>query len=352
MIARALNGRRVLRLWGAEVGLHNLSVAAALSLATMAVVLWSLSSGQTQMGTGTVLAALTGAEVTPDQAYAIFEVRLPRVILGFMAGWAVALAGAMLQSLARNPLADPGLLGLSQGALVAILVLTVAFPTLPRNWLPFAAFAGGLGVALTILALIGRNRSSGMAILLMGIAVETVLSGVTSILILYTPPEQSYALAAWMAGSLAGAGWSGIATMAPWFALGLVAIALLGRALALYDLGDQMAMALGEDVARSRPLILIAAVFLTSAALTAVGPLMFLGVMGPHIAAMLSPATGRMRLALSALVGGLLTITADLVTRTATQNIALPVGLSLVIIGAPLFIITMRLRLLSRASSN
>lgn len=349
---RALNGKAVWQIAGIELGRHNLATILGLCAASLGLGLASLCLGETPVGLSALRSAITGATLPADQAYALFEVRLPRLILGFLAGWAVALSGAMLQSLARNPLADPGLLGLSQGALVTILALSVFWGPLSPALLSLAGFGGALGVALLILALSGRGRTTGMAIILMGIAIETVLSGFTGMLILYTPPEQSYALAGWMAGSLFNASWQGIATLAPWIALSLLAIIFLGRALALYDLGDHLASALGENVARSRPIILIVAVVLSSSALAAVGPLMFLGVMAPHIAVILSPATGRMRLLLAALVGGVLTVGADLVTRTASANVGLPVGLSLVMIGAPLFIITMRLRQMARSSTT
>lgn len=351
--ARRLDGRRVLRFpSGLEIRLHNLLTLAIVLLLTCAVALLSISLGATRTSLTEVVWALAGGASSDDQAFAIWDVRLPRVVLAFMVGWCVALTGAMLQSLAQNPLADPGLLGLSQGAIVMILVLTVFFPKIPQAWVPLAAFAGGLGVALLLLALVGRNRAGGLAIILMGIAVETTLSSVTSVLILYTPPETSLALSAWLAGSLFHSSWATVAAFAPWLLLSLPAILMIGRRLPSYDMGDQMAMALGENVALSRPLILIVAVLLTSAAMTAAGPLMFLGIMAPHLAGFVSPASGRARLVLSALMGGFLVVGADTLTRTLGSDLPLPVGLGLMIVGAPLFIIALRLRNLRRAGTT
>lgn len=351
---RGLDGRRILHLpgGGPQLRLHNLVAFMLLLVALLAMALASLLSGQTQLDWGTLSDLLRGRPVDEDQAFALLQIRLPRVLLGIMAGCCVALSGAILQTLARNPLADPGLLGLSQGAMVAILLLGVAAPGLSRQWLPFAGFAGGLAVAVLLVALVGRNRAGGLAMLLMGIAIETTLSAVTSILILYTPPEQSFALSAWLAGSLFHANWATVATLAPWFIFALAGILLIGGALRPHDLGPETAMALGEDVRRSRLVALLLAVLISSAALSAVGPLMFLGVMAPHLAGFLSPASGRARLLLSALTGGLLVTAADMLTRNAATGIALPVGLSLVIVGAPLFIITMRLRLLARMDAK
>ncbi|WP_104494134.1 MULTISPECIES: iron ABC transporter permease [Paracoccus] len=344
MSSRALDGRRVLRLpGGMQIGLANLAAALALTLASLGLGAVSLSWGETRLD---LLAPLDA-----DQAFALYQVRLPRLLLGFMAGWSVALAGAMLQSLARNPLADPGLLGLSQGAMVAIMVLTVLAPGLPPAWLPGAALLGGLAVAALLLALV-RGHAGGLAVLLMGIALESTLSAVTAVLVLYTPPETSHALAGWMAGSLALADWPRVTMLAPWFAASPIAILLLGRALRLIDLGTPMAMALGLDAALARVAVLIVAVLLSSAALTAVGPLMFLGVMAPQLAAALSPASGRARLVLAALTGGLLVTAADMLARNAGTDIGLPVGLVLVTLGAPLFVLAMRMRLFLRMSSS
>ena len=243
---------------------------------------------------------------------------------------------------------DPGLFGLNQGSMVAIMLLLVFMPAAPREIVPLAALLGGLGVGLLLIGLVGGTRSGGLAILLIGLAVETVLSAITSILILYTPPETSYGLSAWLAGSLFQASWSGAAAFAPWFAVGLIGIAVFGRRLAVYDLGADMARAIGEPVARSRPFILVFAVLMSSTAVSAVGPLTFLGVLAPHLASFVSPATGRARLILSGLTGGALVVAADCLVRGLPSTFSLPIGLGLTLVGVPLFMITLRLRTLRR----
>ncbi|PTW56557.1 iron complex transport system permease protein [Breoghania corrubedonensis] len=346
-LTRATDGKPVLLFSsGLQIRIGNLAAAGFLGLLALALTAMALQIGATHTGLFDLLAGLSGGALDPDQAFALLGVRLPRIVIGFMAGWMVAMAGAMLQSLARNPLADPGLFGLSQGSMVVIMLLLVFVPEAPRGLIPVAALAGGLAVALALIWLAGGARSSGLAILLMGIAVDTVLSSVTSILILYTPKETSYSLSDWLAGSLFQASPTAILAIGPWFVLSLVIAFLTGRALKSYDMGDELAQALGEPVARSRPLILLAAVLLSSAAVTAVGPLIFLGVMAPHLAGFVSPARGRARLILSGLAGGVLVVGADCLTRALAGDIALPLGLSLTILGVPLFVITLRLRAL------
>ncbi|MBO0344106.1 iron ABC transporter permease [Roseibium sp. CAU 1637] len=349
-LAKALDGRRVIRLKGGlQVRLHNVAGGCVLLLAVLALTLLSLSVGFTQTGLGDLLAGMLGGKLEGDEAFALWIVRMPRILLGFMAGWLVAITGGMLQSLARNPLADPGLFGLSQGSMVMIMLVLVFLPSVPLAYLPLAAMAGGLGVALVLIWLVGGEQSSGLAILLMGIALETVLSAITSILVLYTPDETSYALSSWLAGSLFQANWSGILALLPWFLLSFPAVLVLGRALKVFDLGNEMAMALGEPLKMSRPALLFVAVLLSSASVTAVGPLSFLGVMAPHLATFLSPASGRAKLILSGLMGGALVVAADVVSRGLASDLSLPIGLSLTLVGVPLFIVSLRLRALRLA---
>jgi ABC-type Fe3+-siderophore transport system permease subunit len=345
IVTRALDGRRIMRFAGGlTIRAGVLAALACLILAILLAAVASLAVGSTPIGISEAISILWHGPDGSDMSFAVWDVRLPRILMAVMVGASVALTGAMLQSLAQNPLADPGLLGLSQGSMTALLVIFVFLPGLPRGLLPLAALAGGLAVGILLIVLVGRANTGGMAILLMGIAVETSLSSVTSILMLYTPPEVSVALADWMAGSLFRASWQSLATFTPWFALGVPAILFLGRALRSYDLGDQMAMSLGENLSFSKPVILVTAVLLTSAAVSAVGPLAFLGVMAPHLANFISPASGRARLLLSAAVGGLLVICADMLTRGLAGDLPLPTGLAIVMLGVPMFIVTLRLR--------
>ena len=345
--ARRTDGAALIRLAdGLEASLANL--IAGLGLIAFGLVLFALSLtiGSTAIGLGDLARALAGGPIAADLSYALSEVRLPRALTGFLAGWCVAMTGAMLQSLTRNPLADPGLLGLSQGAMVMIMLVLVFAPGAPTALIPLVALTGGLAVALLLSLLLRGQGGAGPAMLLMGIAVETVLSSVGSILILYAPTDTSYALSSWMAGSLFGAGWEEVRAMLPWALLSLPLLVVAGPILRTLELGEELAMGLGVSLARARPLILTGAVLLTATAVTTVGPLAFLGVMAPHLAQFLSPSSGRAKLILSGLMGGVLVLAADCITRGATADIALPIGLTLSFIGVPLFILTLRLRAL------
>ncbi|MCC9621034.1 iron ABC transporter permease [Thalassospira sp. MA62] len=352
-LTRGLHGSPVLRFTsGLEIRLHNICSAFALLLVTAFIGVAAALVGSTDIAISDLWSMLFGQGISAESGFAIMDVRLPRILLAFMAGWCVALTGAMLQSLAQNPLADPGLLGLSQGSMVMIMLVLVLFPAMPMVLMPVAGFGGGLAIAILLLVLVGRHHAGGLGILLMGIAIETTLSSITSILVLYSPPEKSHALASWLAGSLFQSDWSAVGSFAGWFALSVPALLVIGRKLRSLDLGDHMAMALGEQVHRTKPLILIVAVFLSAAATTAVGPLAFLGVMAPHLAGFISPAKGRARLILSAMMGGLLVVGADSLTRLLSTDVAIPTGLAIIMIGAPLFIISLRIRAVRRSRTH
>lgn len=352
-LGRGVDGKRALLFdSGLRVKLHNLLAFIVLLMLSIMIALVSLASGSTQLSVPETIVILFTGPAAQGDAVVIWDIRLPRILLGLMAGWCIALTGAMMQSITKNPLADPGILGLSQGSMVMIIALLVFFPAVPSSFYPLAGMVGGLFIGFMLLALVGKNSSGGLPVLLMGIALETTLSSLTMILVLYTDPETSSALSRWYAGSLFNSSWKSIENLAPWFVLSLPVILVLGFSLKSYALGDQVAMAIGEPVKWSRPLILLATVLLTSASAAAVGPIIFLGVMAPHLAEFLSPSSGRARLLLSAMMGGILVVAADLVSRTAASDIALPTGLSVVLIGAPAFIIILRIRAFKRTYNH
>lgn len=342
-----LDGHRLLRVAGMQMRRVDLLVALALMALAAGLIVASLTVGTTPVGLADIL---PGAERSEAQDYALLSLRLPRALTGFVAGIAVAVSGAMLQSLTRNPIADPGLLGLSQGTLLAIMGVLVLAPDLPAALVPPVGCAGGLAVALFLSRLTGQGRGGdALAILLLGLAVETTLSSITAIVILYAPEDLSFAISVWLAGSLYQAGWHSLAAMLPWLLLALPLLFVAGPMLRLLELGEERTLALGLSLPPARLAILAATVLLTSAAVSVTGPLAFLGIMAPHIAGFLRPSSGRARLVLSGLVGGSFVVAADMLSRGLGTEIGLPVGLCLTLLGVPLFIVILRLRSLRRA---
>ncbi|MGP9806209.1 FecCD family ABC transporter permease [Paracoccus sp. NSM] len=341
-LIRPVDGRTRLHLGPVAPRVGNLIAGVSLAIACLAVALVSLIHARTGVQATDLLAALLGRDADPA-ALDILDLRAPRVVLALVTGFIVAVAGAILQTLARNPLAEPGLLGLSQGAVVATMLLAALVPAATLAQQSLAATGGALLTGVTILALVGPGRAAGLSILLMGIAVQTVLASVSALLLVHAPPDLSYRLAAWSMGALDRASWPLILGYLPWAFLTVPLLILAGPSLRAYDLGEDLARALGEPLGMRRVAILLAVVALTGASTAAAGPLLFLGVMAPHLATYLSPASGTARLVLSGLVGALLVALADLAARLAMPVLPLPLGLCLVLIGVPAFAASLRL---------
>lgn len=327
--------RRTLRGWATFVGFFAIAIV---------LVFLSLSIGSLDVGVRDVLSLFDGGAKEDGASFAVMDIRAPRVALGFLTGASIALAGALLQTLSRNPLADPGLLGLSQGALVAVVLGIVFFPDFAQTNRVALALCGSLCTGLLILTLVGRSRTFGLSIILMGIAVETFLSAMTATAILHTPPALSMQISSWLNGSLSLSDWTLFRQYVPWALLTVTLIIFAGRPSRAYELGNDLASSIGEPVEWRRPLLLLGAVAISGAATATVGPLVFLGVLAPHLTNFLAQASGTLRLFLTAMLGGNLVVAADLLTRLTVVN--LPVNFTLVAIGVPLFVIALRLRAL------
>lgn len=343
-IDTALSGRKQLDLGFSKLDLANIIALLGISFAVFIGVCISVSNGTTSLTFWDVVQGFLGVDVGEDKAFAIFENRLPRIVMAILAGFMVAVVGGLLQALAQNPLADPGILGLSQGSILAIMLMILFFPNAPQILFPLTGMAGALAVGVGLLLLVGKHNQGGIVVLLMGIAVETTLSSVTSVLVLHTPVEVSYRLQQWAMGSLVFSSWSSVGKMMLWLGGCLVAIMVLGRRLRLYDLGDQVAVSLGENVRISKPILVFVAVFMTAYSVSAVGPLTFLGILAPNLADFISRSSGGMRLILGGSMGAFILVIADFITRKMTLYMYMPVGMTLVIVGVPLFIMTLRIR--------
>lgn len=339
-LSYSTSGRPQCEIGTLAIPLSALIATAILIICIIVVCGVSLLLGSTYIPVDSLLKS----QLTEAQNFAVWDVRLPRLLLGALAGWNLAMTGVMLQAISRNPIAEPGLLGLSQGAMLTILIVLILMPNISLSLLPVAAIVGGGGVAFILIALVGKGTKNGTEILLMGIALDTVLSSLNGVLLLYTPPETSYSVTAWLSGSLFQASKESLLSLLPWLLLSLPAAMLIGRSLNRYELGEDMASALGEPIHITRPLILIVAVTMSSVAVSAVGPITFLGILAPHLIGHFCPLSGRVRLWLSGLMGALLVISADLMTRLLSSDTPVPLGLSLIIIGVPMFMMICRLR--------
>lgn len=318
----------------------------AVLLAVLAATALSLALGSRGLPLGQVWGALTGRDLG-DASVIVLEQRLPRTLLGLLVGAALGVGGAVAQSLTRNPLADPGLLGVSAGAALAIVCGTFLFgvtalaPQLLLATLG-ATVAGCLVLGLGGSAAVARTPQ-GLA--LVGVALSAVLGSTASTIVLVdvaTLDEYRF----WLVGSLAGRGSATVSTIAGPLLAGAVLAWLSTRSLDALALGDDAAAALGVRLRRARLAAGSSVVLLTGAAVAAVGPLAFLGLAVPHAARALSGPRTALLLAFSAGLGAALLVLADVIGRLVVRPNELPAGVVTALIGAPLALL-----LLHRAKS-
>jgi len=323
-----------------------LALAALLVVAVAAGVL----AGPSFLCPAEVLGALAGRG-DPSATAIVWSLRLPRVALGLLVGGVLAVSGASLQVLVRNPLADPYLLGLSGGAgLGAVLAITagVASP-----WaVPAAAFGGALlaMVAVYRLAAVAGGALDGRVLVLAGVVVGAFAGALVSGLLAVTDAQGARSAMLWLMGGLGGAGWGTVAALTVYAAPALAVLVAEARSLNLLALGEEPAQHLGADVARTKRRVFIAASLLTAAAVASAGIIGFVGLVVPHAIRILRGHDHRALLPAAFVAGGALLILADAGARTVFAPVELPVGVITAIIGVPVFAILLR-RWTARSSS-
>lgn len=283
------------------------------------------------------------------QSTIIREIRLPRALLGFSVGLALALAGAALQGLFRNPLADPYILGIAGGATTgAAIVIALglgrrASPVV----LPLGAFLGGLLAASLVyrLARTRAGRTSPFSLILAGVALGAVFASITSFIIFLTAGDRRLSeILFWGMGSLGRASWPYLWALLPVATLGLVALQLMARELNALALGEEGAQHLGLEPERFKKAILAVTTLLTSTAVAFAGTIGFVGLITPHIIRLILGPDHRLLLPASALAGGTFLIWADAAARIAMRPAELPLGVITALVGAPFFLYLLRTR--------
>ncbi len=309
-------------------------------LMLIAVIL-SIFKGTLYFSAQGVLEVFLGKSQEQLTQHIIWNVRLPRTLIAMMVGFNMAVAGALLQGILRNPLASPNIIGVNSGAgLAAVIVMSL----MPGNikMLPSAAFLGALLAGLIIYSLARREgRSTGITIILAGVALGALLSAFTTALMILHSDELGITYT-WLAGSLIGRGWPYFSLIWPYsLAGGLVAIFLSPR-INLFLLGEEVGKNLGLSVEISRLLIIINASVLAGSAVSVAGTIGFIGIIAPHTARMIIGNDYRYLVILSGILGGLLLVTSDTLARTLFQPLEIPVGIFTAILGAPFFYFLLR----------
>ncbi|PZQ88706.1 MAG: ferrichrome ABC transporter permease [Leifsonia xyli] len=329
----------------------RLRVVAALA-AALALFAAAILFGVVDAPPAAVVAALFG-HGGGDVALVVGEFRIPRVVTGVLAGAQFAVAGALMQTVTRNPLADPSLLGVSQGATLAValfLLMTVygfhadphALYAIPVGWLPFVGCLGGLlaGVAIYLLAI---DRDVGpLRITLCGVAIGAMLHAAAMGLIAGWGSSRLEVVLQWLAGSLYARSWEHVRFLAPFTAVGLAATAPLIRSVDVLRFEERSARSFGLAYRRDLSLVLGVACVLAASAAGAVGPLMFVGLVTPHLARALVGGDAARLLPASALLGAMLVTVGDLAGRLIGGTEEIPIGVVTAIAGAPVMVLLLR----------
>ncbi|WP_037574417.1 FecCD family ABC transporter permease [Phaeacidiphilus oryzae] len=312
--------------WSLAVRPRAAAAGSAIALAGLAAAVVSIGTGEFPMGPGQVLRTLAGAG-TPAEAFVVDQLRLPRVLTALLAGAALALSGAVFQSLVRNPLGSPDVLGFSQGAATgALAAITIGGGAAGAGAVAGGAAAGGIATGTAVWLLTRRTGSQGTRLVLTGIGVSAVATGITGYLLTRAQLLDAARAVRWITGSLDGRGWSDVLSVGlPLVLLGGPVLACAGRTLRGLELGDDAAYGLGVRVERARGALLAAAVLLAAAATAACGPVAFVALTAPQLARRLTRAPGP-NLAASALTGAALLTVADLLAQRIAPGRELPVG--------------------------
>ncbi|RBP28327.1 iron complex transport system permease protein [Marinobacter pelagius] len=306
-----------------------------------------LMMGSRWISPSQILAALDGSSDLLTRI-TLLELRLPRNLLGLLGGAALGVAGAIMQGVTRNSLSSPGLTGVIASAALAVVSLrTLGSPG--AMWLPLMALGGGLlGGALTF-AIAGRRKLQPERVVLAGIAVTSLATALTTGLLLVSGAEAAE-LYYWLAGSLMGRGWLQLQMVLPWLLLPLFALLVTQRPFRLLQLDDDLAQAMGLAVGLWRLVFLLLALLLAAALVAFTGPIVFIGLVAPHIARRMIGNQIQHWLPLSALLGGLLLLAADILARQLAFPQELPVGMLTALIGAPWLIYLLNSRTSPRSA--
>ena len=326
---------------------------AGLAVGLFIAMLLSIDIGATAAGLGDLPGLLhsrwTGAALDAGQQVdwlVLLDIRLPRAVLGLLVGGALGAAGAVMQGLFRNPLADPGLIGVSAGAALATALVIVlgdgalaALVTPLGRWAqPLAGLAGSFVGALLLYGLATRRGATSIAIVLLGgIALSAFAGALTGVLVFVANDRELRDLTFWTLGSLSGASWPGIAALLPFVAIGGLCLPLLATTLNAFLLGEADAYHMGAPVERAKRLALLATACLVGATVSAVGIIGFIGVLVPNLLRLVIGPDHRVLLPASAMLGAALLLLSDTAARTIAAPAEMPVGVVTALVGAPCF---------------
>ncbi len=316
-------------------------VLAAGAVLLCTVVMAAVSLGAADISPRDLLRILT-APADTDNDRIVYYLRIPRVICAALAGANLALAGCILQGVLRNPLADPGIIGISAGAGLAAMTLMLVYPALTA-WVPAAAFAGALLAACIVSTLAWDRGIQPLRLILAGVAVAAFFGGgMTALSVFFS--ERVQGTVTWMAGGFGGSSWEHVRMILPYTAAGMAGAVYACRDLNALQLGEETASALGIHTDRARLFLTAIAALLAASAVSVAGLLGFVGLIVPHIMRLLVGSDFEYLLPASALYGAVLTAGGDTAARTVFSPLEIPVGIFMSFIGAPFFLYLLKRR--------
>ncbi len=299
----------------------------------------SLTKGSSYISIEQVVQILTNPGNDP-QSQIIWNIRLPRTIVGALVGINLSLSGALLQAVMRNPLADPHIIGISSGAGLAGVTIMILFPALEYLITP-VAFAGAMFAAVVIYILAWKNGIQPVRIILAGVAVSAFLSaGISGLMIFYS--DRVHGALMWMVGGLSARSWPHVQIILPYAIIGLLLALASAAYLNILQLGDEMARGLGINVEVTRVVVTAIAALLAASAVSVVGLLGFVGLIVPHAARLILGSDYRYLLPGAALLGVAVVTLSDTFARVIFAPIELPVGIIMAFLGAPFFLFLLR----------
>ena len=320
---------------------HPLAKKRKLTLILLPVLLvivsiGSLMIGQVSFSVAEVFQGIFSSEDTLARRI-VWEIRFPRILIALLVGICLAISGTILQGVMQNPLADPGVIGITSGAGIMAVLVMVVFPGY-MLYLPIAAFIGAFSAAMIVYVLsVKKGGTSPTRIVLVGVAVNAICgAGTNMMMILYSDRVQS--VLPWLAGGLTGVGWVQFKNIAYYAFVALVLVIFSVRHIRVLRLGDEMASLLGQNVERSRLFLIALSTLLAALAVSVAGLVGFVGLVVPHILRLIIGGDYKYLVPASAIGGALLVIVADTIARSVFNPTEMPVGILLAFIGGPYFL--------------
>ena len=307
------------------------------------VATYSLTTGVISFNIADLTNLLLAADQLDENYRIVSLLRIPRTIVAGLAGANLALAGCILQGILRNPLADPGIIGVSSGAGLMAMVLMIMAPE-KTALVPFAAFGGAILATGAVFFLAWEKGINPLRMILAGVAVAAFFGGGMSALMVFFS-DRIQGTVAWMAGGFQGRGWNHVQMILPYSSVGIIGTMFFYRQLNALQLGDDVATSLGLNVKRIRTVFIVLAALLAASAVSVAGLLGFVGLIVPHTIRLLVGSDCEYLLPCAALFGSTLVIFADTVARTAFSPVEVPVDIFMAFLGAPFFLYLLKRRL-------